>query len=125
MLIPMRSNAFVSGQMRNHDTPDWTALERLLGSDELCAHFMWMHDVLLDNGTVLNAYKHRWTRCYFHLTEDARTYYYVRGDLYGEVDSYTAIKAVFAQWECITPTAEERRALRTALRRAAARTKSD
>jgi hypothetical protein len=119
MLSAMRSNPFVSGRMRNHNTPDWTSLERLLGSDELCAHFMWMHDVLLDDGTVLNAYKHRWTRCYFHLSEDGRAFYYAGDHLYREVDPYTAIKAVFARWECCRPTPEERTPLRAALRRAA------
>lgn len=123
----MRSSRFVAGRMRQHDTPEWTPLERLLGSDGLCAHFMWTFDVLLDDGTVLNAYKHRWTRCYFHLTEDARTFYYVyvSDDLYSEVDPYAAIKAVFAQWEGSQPTPEERKALRAALRRAATRTTSE
>jgi len=89
---------------------------------------MWMHAALLDDGTVLNAYKHRWTRCYFHLTEDARTFYYVTDDpccetedLYCETDPYTAIKAVFAHSEGYRPTPEERRALRAVLRRAEAR----
>lgn len=125
MLPAMRSSHFVGGWMRQYDNPEWTSLEQLLGSDDLCAQFMWMHDVLLDDGTVLNAYKHRWTRCYFHLTENARTFYYVKGHLYSEVDPYTAIKAVFAQWEGSQPTPEERRALRAALRRAAARTESE
>lgn len=107
--------------MRQYSTPDWKSLEALLGSDELCAHFMWMHDVVLDDGAVLNAYKHRWTRCYVHLTDDGRTFYYVTGHQYHEVDPYRAIKAVFAEWECCKPTPEERRALRGALRRAAGR----
>jgi hypothetical protein len=114
----------MQGRMRHHDTPNWRPLEKLLGSDDLCAHFMWMHDVALDDGTVLNAYKHRWTRCYFHLTDDGSTFYYVTDDLYLEVDPYTAIKAVFDQWECCKPTPEERKALRAALRRAIAQAES-
>ena len=117
----MRSSLFVTGRMRHHDTPDWKSLEELVGSDELCAHFMWMHDVLLEDGTVLHAYKHRWTRCYFHLADDGRAFHYVADHLYHEVDPYTAIKAVFAEWECCEPTPEERRALRSALARAAGR----
>ncbi|MCL2418413.1 MAG: hypothetical protein FWD04_03915 [Conexibacteraceae bacterium] len=114
----------------NYDTPDWTSLERLLSSDELCGHFMWMNDALLEDGDVLNAYKHRWTRRYFHLTADARTFNYVGDDTYCEVDPYVAIKAVFAGWEAMLaacecqPTPEERRALRAALRRAKARRES-
>ena len=105
--------------MCHFDTPDWRSLEALLGSDELCAHFMWMHDVVLDDGTVLHAYKHRWTRCYFHLADDGYAFYYVTGDLYREVAPRMAIKAVFREWECCKPTPEERNALRAALRRAA------
>jgi hypothetical protein len=135
--------------MGRYDAPDWRALEGLLGADELCAHFMWMFNVLLEDGTMLNAYKHRWTRCYFHLANDGRAFYYATGerdagdldagdldagdldagdldaDVYAEVDPHTAIKAVFADWECCKPRPEERRALRAALRRAAARTRSD
>jgi hypothetical protein len=121
----MRSELLVEGRMRHHDAPDWAALEALLGADELCAHFMWMHDVVLEDGTILHAYKHRWTRCYFHLANDGRAFYYVDGDpyrvdgdLYRELDPHTAIKAVFAKWECCEPTPEERRALRAALRAA-------
>ncbi|MGH2884926.1 MAG: hypothetical protein ACRDPA_19860 [Solirubrobacteraceae bacterium] len=111
----MRSPRFVHGRMCRHDTPDWSSLEALLGSDDLCAHFMWMFDVALDDGTVLHAYKHRWTRCYFHLADDGRAFYYVTDDLYCELDPYTAIEAVFADWDCCKPTAAERMALRVAL----------
>jgi hypothetical protein len=116
----MRSDLLIEGQMRHHDAPDWSALEALLGADELCAHFMWMYDVVLEDGTILHAYKHRWTRCYFHLADDGRAFYYVTGALYCELDPHRAIKAVFAEWECCKPTPEERRALHSALRRAAA-----
>jgi hypothetical protein len=130
----MRSDLLIEGRMRHSDAPDWKALEALLGADELCAHFMWMHDVVLEDGTILHAYKHRWTRCYFHLADDGRAFYYVDGDayhlggedrdLYHELNPHTAIKAVFAKWECCEPTPEERRALRAALRRAAAEWKA-
>ncbi|HLN05285.1 MAG TPA: hypothetical protein VK217_03320 [Acidimicrobiales bacterium] len=120
----MRSRQYVHGDMGQYNTPDWRSLEALLGSDDLCAHFMWMHDVVLDDGTVLNAYKHRWTRCYFHLAEDGRAFYYVTDDVYHEVDPHTAIRAVFAAWECCKPTPEERSALGSALRAAATRAES-
>lgn len=117
----MSSRRGVPGKMRQYDTPDWTSLEQLLGSDELCGHFMWMYDVLMDDGTVLNVYKHRWTRCYLHLADDGRTFHYGIDDLYHEADPYTAIKGVFAKWACCNPTPEERRALRVALRKVRAR----
>ena len=84
----------------------------------LCAHFMWMFAVELDDGTILNAYKHKWTRCYFHLAEDGRAFYYVPEDEYCEIDPYLAIKAVFANWQHCDPTEEERAALDEASRRA-------
>ena len=116
----------MEGRVGHDDAPDWRALEALLGSDKLCAHFMWMFEVTLEDGTVLNAYKHRWTRCYFHLADDGRAFYYVTDHLYAEVHrSTTAIKAVFADWEMCERTPEERRALSATLRRAATRAESD
>jgi hypothetical protein len=113
----MPSPRFVPGRMRQGSTPDWRPLEHLLGADELCAHFMWMFDVELDDGTVLNAYKHKWTRCYFHLSDDARTFYFAGDELYGVIDPHTAIKAVFERWDCCKPTHSEKAALRDVLRR--------
>jgi hypothetical protein len=107
--------------MRQYVSPDWSALEELLGADALCGQFMWMHDVLLDDGTVLNAYKHRITRRYFHLADDGRAFVYTTDDRYHEVDPHAAIKAVFAGWERHGTTQEERTALRAALRAAATR----
>jgi hypothetical protein len=125
MLWAMTTGPFLRGSMCHSDTPDWRSLEALLGSDELCAHFMWMHDVVLDDGTVLHAYKHRWTRWYFHLADDGRAFYYVTRHLYHEVVARTAIKAVFADWECCKPTPQERTALRAAVQRAAKREASE
>ncbi len=121
----MAKATLLRGSVCHPDTPDWRSLETLLGSDELCAHFMWMHDVVLDDGTVLHAYKHRWTRCYFHLADDGRACYYVTRHLYHEVAPRTAIKAVFAEWESCKPTPEERNALGAAVRRAAKRDASE
>jgi hypothetical protein len=112
------SKSFLHGEIRQGERPAWDALELLLGSDELCAHFMWMFDVELDDGTVLNAYKHRWTRCYFHLADDAATFYYAGNQQYGRADPARAIAAVFASWECVNPTPTERAALQAALQRA-------
>jgi hypothetical protein len=72
---------------------------------------MWMFDVELDDATVLNAYKHRWTRAYFHLADDATTFYYAGSDRYARVDPWLAVTGVFRDWDCIKPTLSERRAL--------------
>src|SRR5438270_2140971 len=114
----MRSERLSKGQMRQGKRPDWGPLERLLRSHDLCAHFMWMFEVELEDGTILNAYKHRWTRCYFHLADDGRTYCFVGDHEYREIDAWVAIKAVFADWEMCEPTEEERAARHEASRRA-------
>ncbi len=113
----MKPVRVLRGDMGRWDTPDWAALEALLGL-ELCSHFMWMFDVKLEDGTRLNAYKHRWTRCHFHLSGDGRAFYYTGDGRYCEVDPYDAIVAVFADWAVCHPTAEEEAALQAALRKA-------
>jgi hypothetical protein len=113
----VRARSFIGGEVRQGESPEWRPLELLLGSDELCAEFMWMFDVQLEDGTVLNAYKHRWTRCYFHLSDDATTFYYAGGARYGKVDPYVAVRSVFADWECMEPSPSERAALRALLER--------
>jgi len=86
-----------------------------------------MFQVELEDGTCLDAYKHRWTRCYFHLSQGGRAYSYVwrdddhRDASYREIEPDAAIQAVFADWECCSPTVTERTALRVALRKARAK----
>ncbi|MGA2924897.1 MAG: hypothetical protein ABSG43_02695 [Solirubrobacteraceae bacterium] len=111
----MNTAKSIRGKARQGDAPDWSPLENLLDT-ELCAQFMWMFDVKLEDGTLLNAYKHIWTRRYFHLSDDGRTFYYAGERGYHEVDPYTAIVEVFETWECADPTDSERLALETALR---------
>jgi len=66
----MTLRGLIEGEMRQYDTPDWRPLEDVLCSGDLSAHFMWMTDIELEDGTIINAYKHRWTRQYLHLAED-------------------------------------------------------
>jgi len=116
----------IRGRMARGATPDWTSLEKLLG-DELCSHFMWMCEVDLEDGTRIDAYKHRWTRRYLHLSKDGRTYAYIWRDddyddaCYREVEPEAAILAAFAGWESCRPTESERAALQEAVRSARAR----
>ena len=113
----MRSERLSKGQMRQGKTPDWGPLERLLRSHDLCAHFMWMFDVELEDGTILNAYKHRWTRCYFHLADDGRTFVFVPEHSYREIDPRVAIRDVLADRGAFECTKEEKAAIRQAQRR--------
>ncbi len=114
----MASAHVIRGEMLDVEVPVWTPLKKLLGSDDLCAQFMWMFGVELADGTVLNAYKHIWTRRYFHLADGARTYWYAGDGYYGTVDAAVAIQAVFRDWACAELTTSERLALRAAVRRA-------
>ena len=112
-----------TGAMRQCDTPTWGPLEELLESEELAAHFMWMHDVELDDGTIVNAYKNSVTRRYIHLGDDGRTFVYAydhgyEAECYWATAPYLAIAAAFEHWEVCEPTAEEETALRAALRKA-------
>jgi hypothetical protein len=66
-----------SGSVVNYETPVW---EPLLGLARIYVdEFMWMHEVELDNGTRLQAYKHYWTRRYLHLDAEGNAWIY-RGD---------------------------------------------
>lgn len=118
----MASPRGIHGEIRQYQTPDWRPLEKLLRSYDLCAHFMWMHDVELNDGTIVNAYKHRWTRRYFHLSGDGRAFLYGSRELYRQVDLFSAIEEAFETWECCEPTAVERAALHSALHIAQAAT---
>lgn len=113
----MRSRGLIDGETRQYDKPDWDPLEDVLGSDDLCAHFMWMTDIELEDGTIINAYKHRWTRQYLHLAGDGRAFTYAGQGQYQEADLTLAIGAAFVNWECCDPTPEARTALRSALRK--------
>jgi hypothetical protein len=55
--------------------PAWQPLIDLVG-DTLVEFFMWMHEVELDDGTRVHAYKHRETRRYAHLDEDGGAWDY-------------------------------------------------
>lgn len=123
MLMSMETDTCPGGSMRQCDTPNWDSLQQLLGSDDLCDHFMWMHDVELEDGTVVDAYKHRWTRRYVHLAADGRAFSYAydygyEKDCYTPIDAYIAIAVAFERWECCRPTPEDKAALRSAVQRA-------
>ncbi len=105
----------ISGTMSSHESPDWLPLERFLQSDDLCDHFMWMFDVILVNGMMLKAYKHRMTRRYLHLEADGSAYRYCGGNRYHAISTRCALLEVFdtpGVWE---PTPSAAQALRIAL----------
>jgi len=67
--------------------PDWRPLIQF-APDEV-PDFMWMFRDFLEDGSVVEAYKHTWTRQYLHLDEEGRAYVFLGGGRdasYEEVD---------------------------------------
>ena len=111
----MTLNLVVHAPMRQYSTPDWEPLEAVLPSHELCGHFMWMNDAVIEVG-VLNCYKHRLTRRYLHLDDYGHAFAYLGEHRYRRVDLHAALTAVFDGWErSCRPTQSELRAVEAAL----------
>jgi hypothetical protein len=64
--------------------PDWGPL--LEFAPEEIRDFMWMYRVHLEDGTVVEGYKHFYSRGYLHLVADGRAFGWVGESLYEEVD---------------------------------------
>jgi hypothetical protein len=95
MRKPGSADEDLTGRLAQYEEPSWEPLERALESDEL-QHFMWMHEVELDNGTRLQAYKHYWTRRYLHLSDGLRAYVFIGGGL-GNLDDADRYRPVSLQ----------------------------
>jgi hypothetical protein len=67
---------------------------------ELVDGFMWMLEILVEDDSILHAYKDIETRRYLHLHEDGgRAFVCVGSGRYREVHPRTALEAVVADWE--------------------------
>ena len=75
----MYDATILRGRGTRRRRPDWKPLETLLPL-RLCGPFMWMHEVELEDGTRVQAYKHSTTRRY--LLVDAE------GDTWEDLDAY-------------------------------------
>jgi hypothetical protein len=64
--------------------PDWRPLIEF-APDEV-PDFMWMFRDFLEDGAVVEAYKHVWTRQYLHLDASGRAYVFIGGMSYEEVE---------------------------------------
>jgi hypothetical protein len=82
------------GEMRHPDMPNWQPLLDLLG-EELTGDFMWMFEVELDDGTLLQAYKHWYTRGYIHLAADGSAFVYESRSRYRSAPVTDVLAAVF------------------------------
>jgi hypothetical protein len=74
----MGKKKYLAGETLSHDEPNWQPL-RLAGADWVLSAFMAMHQIRLENGVTICAYKHSETRRYVHLDERGRAYEYLAG----------------------------------------------
>jgi hypothetical protein len=107
----MAKTTWIAGEGDGGGLPLWAPLLAVAGS--LTSGFMWMYEVVLDDGRSLHAYKHHDTRRYLHLDtqRNAWAYQHRRGrSMYGQVDLADALTEAFADWEGLRfgPTTEER-----------------
>jgi hypothetical protein len=78
--------------------PDWRPLLEF-APDEI-PEFMWMFRVDLEDGAVVEAYKHSWTRQYLHLDQEGRAFVFIGGGWYEEADPRVLLEEVLAGYEC-------------------------
>jgi hypothetical protein len=78
-----KSRTVRGGELRGR-RPDWRPLLKF-APDEV-PEFMWMYRVELEDGSVIEAYKHSGTRQYLHLDASGRGYELLGGGSYREVD---------------------------------------
>jgi len=103
------------GRPTDSELPFWPPLIDLVSLD-LVDGFMWMREILLEDDTMLHAYKHIETRRYLHLHEDGgRAFVCVGPGRYCAVDPRTALEAVFADWELSLVEDDDAGPLRAAL----------
>jgi len=93
----------LAGRTTQFERPDWDPLIDLVGL-VLVRSFMWMNEIELEDGTVVHAYKHIWTRRYVHAAKDGRMFEYRRPGRYREVDAAQALEVAFCMW---TPDDED------------------
>jgi len=83
------------GRVVNYEHPVWEPLIRFV--PEHMGDFMWMHEVELEDGTRLHAYKHWDTRRYLHLDHGSRAFVFV-WDESRDVEEPSEYEEVEPQW---------------------------
>jgi hypothetical protein len=107
----MAKRTWFAGRSISGEPPVWAPLLAVVGA--LTSGFMWMYEVVLDDGRSLHAYKHHDTRRYLHLDtqRNAWAYQHRQGrSMYHKADLADALTEAFADWDGLAfgPTAEER-----------------
>jgi hypothetical protein len=90
--MPRKPKRIVHGGEIHGLRPDWRPLLDF-APDEI-PEFMWMFRVDLEDGTVVEAYKHSWTRRYLHLDPLGRAYAFRAGGWYEETDPRSLLEEV-------------------------------
>lgn len=81
--------------MTQGERPNWRPLEELVG-DQVVGDFMWMFEVELSDGSLLQAYKHIDTRRYIHLNAESSAFVYESPDRYRRFPAAELLDAVFS-----------------------------
>ena len=71
----MKNDTLLRGRRTPSRAPYWTPLESVLPRED-CTGYMWMGEILLENGLHIHAYKHCDTRRYLHIGEDSSSWLY-------------------------------------------------
>jgi hypothetical protein len=87
-----RNRRLCGGPLKLDGLPDWRPL--LEFAPEEIRDFMWMYRLDLEDGTVVEAYKHYYSRGYLHLAADGRAFGWVGESLYEEVDRVALLTEV-------------------------------
>jgi hypothetical protein len=83
------------GEIVQSERPNWQPLEALVG-ERVAGDFMWMFEVELRDGSLLEAYKHIDTRRYIHLNALGEAFVYESPDRYRQASTAQVLNAVFA-----------------------------
>jgi hypothetical protein len=83
------------GKVAQAERPNWQPLEDLVG-EPVVGQFMWMFEVELRDGSLLQAYKHVDTRQYIHLDAGGTAFVYEPPDWYRVVGAAEVLAQVFA-----------------------------
>jgi hypothetical protein len=89
MLVHIATDDSIHGKLVQYEEPTWEPLLNLLGHARV-GDFMWMHEVALETGERVHAYKHIDTRRYIHLSETGRTYSYLAKERYAPIPAFEA-----------------------------------
>jgi hypothetical protein len=111
----MYDEVIVTGRIASAGRPHWRPLEAFLPL-ELCGPFMWMHAVELEDGRVIQAYKHSMTRRYLQLDADGDSYENLDHGRFRRMRHSDAIEQAFSvHWLLNHASEEEKDSVRQAL----------